>query len=62
MNDPTTESSNLSTGDAAVDAALARLDELEPADLDQHVEIYTDIQKSLASVLNGTTPGDAPGL
>jgi hypothetical protein len=59
VNDTTTESSTPSTGDAAVDAALERLDELETSDLGQHVGIYEDIQRSLGSVLDGTTPGDA---
>jgi hypothetical protein len=53
VNDSSTDPSGLSTGDEHVDRALTRLDELDGADLDQHVEIYDDVQRSLGSVLDG---------
>jgi hypothetical protein len=43
-----------STGDAQVDAALARLDELDERPLDEHVDVYADIHQSLGAVLDGT--------
>jgi hypothetical protein len=65
VNDSTTETSGLSTGDAQVDRALTRLDELDEADLDQHVEIYDDVQRSLGSALDShdgdATAGEAAG-
>jgi hypothetical protein len=57
VNDATTEPSSLSTGDAAVDAALTRLDELDESDLERHVEIYDDLQAALGAVLDGTASG-----
>ena len=42
-----------STGDAAVDQALSKLDELDERDLDEHADVYSDIHRSLGSVLDG---------
>jgi hypothetical protein len=57
--DTTTETSSLSTGDAALDAALDRLDELDESDLERHVEIYDDLPGALGAVLDGTSSGAA---
>jgi len=44
----------LSTGDAQVDATLTRLDELDERPLDEHADVYTDIHRSLGAVLDGS--------
>jgi hypothetical protein len=59
VNDTTSESSSLPTGDVNVDAALTRLDELDASDLERHIEIYDEVQAALGSVLDDTTPRDS---
>jgi hypothetical protein len=41
------------TGDARVDAALARLDELAEAPLTTHPEIFEDVHRRLQDTLTG---------
>jgi hypothetical protein len=50
------------TGDARVDAALARLDELAEAPLTTHPEIFEDVHRRLQDALTGIEQGaeDAP--
>lgn len=43
-------------GNATVDEAVSRLDELESEDVAAHPEIYDDIHRALAAVLD-----DGPG-
>ena len=45
-----------STGDARVDEAVGRLDELEARDLDEHADVYDTIHGDLADVLNDAGP------
>lgn len=40
-----------STGDARVDAALARLDELDEAAVHEHAAIYADVHSRLSAAL-----------
>lgn len=57
------------TGDPRVDAAVARLDDLESLDLPAQLEVFTELHGSLATILdsqhedagrNGVDPGTAP--
>lgn len=41
----------VSTGDPRVDAALARLDDLERTDLHEHAEVFGDIHARLVAAL-----------
>lgn len=50
-----------STGDAVVDAAVARLEALDGRDLDQHAEVFDDINRRLGSVLDGTSEDGRAG-
>jgi hypothetical protein len=56
------DTTSLSTGDAAVDRAVARLDELDDRDLTEHAEVYEDIHESLRTALDYADPpgGDEP--
>lgn len=47
----------LLTEHPAVDAAVARLDELEGCELEHHAQVYDDIHRALGSVLNGASVG-----
>jgi hypothetical protein len=40
------------TGDERVDAALARLDELDGVDISGHAGIYDEVHRSLVAVLD----------
>jgi hypothetical protein len=53
VNDEHDGDAAFSTGDAQVDAALGRLDELDERPLDEHADVYGDIHRSLGSVLDG---------
>jgi hypothetical protein len=56
---PRADESQLSTGDPQVDAALARLAELDERPLDEHADVYADIHQSLGGVLDGSAgPAD----
>ncbi len=48
---------HLLTGQPVVDAAVARLDELEGCELEHHAQVYDDIHRALGSVLDGTSVG-----
>jgi hypothetical protein len=56
-----------STGDARVDAVVARLDDLEHLDLPAQLEVFAELQASLATILDTpqdsqAVPDDAPLL
>jgi hypothetical protein len=55
-NHPDTEAGDRSTapaiGDRRVDDALGRLDDLDGADVCAHVDIYDEVHRSLAAVLD----------
>lgn len=47
------------SGDARVDAALARLDDIDEAPVHEHAEIFADIHTRLTSALaDATAPTD----
>jgi hypothetical protein len=56
------DATSLSTGDAAVDQAVAKLDELDDRDLSQHAEVYEEIHESLRAALDeaGAPNGSQP--
>jgi hypothetical protein len=45
-----------STGDERVDDAVARLDQLDELDLDDHTEVYASIHDDLSTVLGEGGP------
>lgn len=45
-----------STGDERVDDAVARLDQLDELDIDDHADVYTSIQDDVAAVLDEGVP------
>ena len=50
------------TGNARVDAALERLQELDQAPIDEHAEVFADIHARLSSALGDSgTPESAAG-
>ena len=49
-----------STGDADVDQALGKLEELDERPLDEHADVYADIHRSLGSVLDGGSRARRP--
>lgn len=49
------------TGDARVDAAISRLDDLEGASVAEQAEIVDDVQRRLASALADLDPDSSPG-
>ena len=53
MNDEHDADAGFSTGDADVDLALGKLEELDQRPLDEHADVYADIHRSLGSVLDG---------
>jgi hypothetical protein len=52
------QADDLSTGDADVDAALERLDELDARPVDEHATVYEVVHRRLGAVLDG--PADGP--
>jgi hypothetical protein len=48
---------DFSTGDADVDAALERLDELDSRPVDEHAAVYDDVHRRLGAVLDGSADG-----
>lgn len=59
MNDPgdavdPDDLAELSTGEAQVDAAVARLAELDERDVDEHADVFDDIHRTLGKVLDGS--------
>lgn len=46
-----------STGDAEVDAAIGRLDELDTRPVDEHAAVYDDVHRRLGAVLGGSADG-----
>jgi hypothetical protein len=51
------QADDFSTGDAQVDAALERLDELDARPVDEHANVYADVHRRLGAVLDGTADG-----
>jgi hypothetical protein len=49
-----------STGDAGVDAAIARLAELDAKPIDEHVAVYDDVHRRLGAVLSGSDDDQHP--
>lgn len=47
------------TGEAPVDAAVARLDDLDPNDLDSQVRVFADIHSRLVQALDAADGGSA---
>ena len=47
------------TGDERVDGLLGRMDDLDGLDLPAQLEVFTELQASLAAILD-EVPGDAP--
>jgi hypothetical protein len=52
---------DFSTGDAEVDSALERLDELDTRPVDEHAAVYDDVHRRLGAVLNGSSDGSPSG-
>ena len=48
----------LPTGDARVDAALERLQELDQVTIDEHAEVFSDIHARLSAALADAGSGD----
>lgn len=46
------------TGDARVDAALERLQELDQVPIEEHAEVFADIHARLSAALGDAAPGD----
>jgi hypothetical protein len=51
------QADDFSTGDAEVDAALERLDELDGKPVDEHAAVYDDVHRRLGAVLDGPADG-----
>jgi hypothetical protein len=49
------------TGDARVDAALERLQELDQVTIEEHAEVFGDIHARLSAALGEASTGDGGG-
>ena len=49
------------SGDARVDAALERLQELDQMSIEEHAEVFTDIHARLSAALGDATSAPSPG-
>jgi hypothetical protein len=56
------EATSSSTGDAAVDRVVTKLDELDDRELTEHAEVYEEIHESLRAALDdaGLPDGNQP--
>ncbi len=59
-SDDVTEQHPGSTGDDRVDAAVARLADVDTAPIDDHIRIYDDIQARLGAALAADEPAGPP--
>jgi hypothetical protein len=52
---------DFSTGDAEVDSALQRLEDLDERPVDEQAAVYEDIHRRLGGVLDGSADGQPAG-
>jgi hypothetical protein len=52
---------DFSTGDAEVDSALRRLEDLDDRPVDEHAAVYEDVHRRLGRVLDGSADGQPAG-